>query len=215
MPSTPPMSSRDIASAGLEQNSPGSPTPAHLRLSQPDYSLALDATAGSGLHRSRWTDYSSYSMDISRYGITLKVIDSILINCLGQYRWWMLMLKMWRRWEALFGEVSRSIWSCLQLLIASLIQILWRKWWRRNRERKGFDFTCLYVLFMRDIIDRTLDTFVHYAYVSQGFCCVESSRFIFHAIVREALFVHLSIYHPNPVLAPSSCLMIIGKASER
>ncbi len=73
MPSTPPMSSRDIASAGLEQSSPGSPTPANFRLSQPDYSLALDATAGSRLQRSRWTDYSSYSMDISksRYGITL------------------------------------------------------------------------------------------------------------------------------------------------
>jgi hypothetical protein len=66
MPGTPPMSSRDIASAGLEQ-SPGSPTPKSRRISQADYSLAMDLSAGPRLQRSsRWTnEYSTYSVDFA------------------------------------------------------------------------------------------------------------------------------------------------------
>lgn len=63
MPKTPPMSSRDIASAGVEQ-SPGSPTP---RISHADFSLSIDTSSGSRLQRgSRWSnEHNTYSADFS------------------------------------------------------------------------------------------------------------------------------------------------------
>jgi len=67
IPETPPMSSRDIASAGLEFPSP---TPSDSRYRNPDYarSLSMDLTSGSRLQRSgrRTSDYSTLSMDMSR-----------------------------------------------------------------------------------------------------------------------------------------------------
>lgn len=66
MPETPPMSSRDIASAGLET----SPSPSDSRYRDPDYarSMSMDLTAGSRLQRSgrRTSDFSSFSMDMSK-----------------------------------------------------------------------------------------------------------------------------------------------------
>ncbi|KIY44406.1 hypothetical protein FISHEDRAFT_51638 [Fistulina hepatica ATCC 64428] len=66
LPSTPPVSSRDISSAGYE-NSPGSPSPSDYRFSIPDVSLALDRSPG--LHRSsrsprRASDTSFLSGDL-------------------------------------------------------------------------------------------------------------------------------------------------------
>lgn len=67
MPETPPMSSRDIASAGFEFPSP---TSSDSRYRNPDYtrSLSMDLTSGSRLQRSgrRTSDYSTLSMDMSR-----------------------------------------------------------------------------------------------------------------------------------------------------
>ena len=66
MPETPPMSSRDIASAGLES----SPSPSDSRYRDPDYtrSMSMDLTSGSRLQRSgrRTSDYSTFSMDMSK-----------------------------------------------------------------------------------------------------------------------------------------------------
>ena len=62
MPETPPMSSRDIASAGLE-HSPGSATHRFTY----DNSMGTDPSVGSHLQRSkRASDISAYSIDISR-----------------------------------------------------------------------------------------------------------------------------------------------------
>ncbi|KDR66929.1 hypothetical protein GALMADRAFT_258813 [Galerina marginata CBS 339.88] len=68
MPGTPPMSSRDISSAGYEHSSPGSPTPVDIRFSHSDYSLAMDASTGPRLQRSSRpvSDYSTFSADTSR-----------------------------------------------------------------------------------------------------------------------------------------------------
>jgi len=65
MPGTPPMSSRDISSAGYDHHFPGSPTPADPRYSSTDYPLGVDMS-GSGLQRSsrRTSDYSTYSTDM-------------------------------------------------------------------------------------------------------------------------------------------------------
>jgi hypothetical protein len=65
MPGTPPMSSRDISSAGYDHHFPGSPTPADPRYSSTDYSLGLDMS-GPRLERSsrRASDYSTYSADM-------------------------------------------------------------------------------------------------------------------------------------------------------
>ena len=67
MPETPPMSSRDIASAGLES----SPSPSDSRYRDPDYtrSMSMDLPSGSRLQRSgirRTSDYSTFSMDMSK-----------------------------------------------------------------------------------------------------------------------------------------------------
>ena len=68
MPETPPMSSRDIASAGLEL----SPSPSDPRYRDQDNarSVSVDLTSGSRLQRSgharRVSDYSTVSMDMSR-----------------------------------------------------------------------------------------------------------------------------------------------------
>ena len=64
MPGTPPMSSRDISSAGYEHHFPGSPTPADARHSNADYPLGVDVS-GPRLQRSsrRASDYSTYSTD--------------------------------------------------------------------------------------------------------------------------------------------------------
>ena len=67
MPGTPPMSSRDIASAGLES----SPTPIDSRYRDLDNgrSVSVDLTLGSRLQRSharRPSDYSTISMDVSK-----------------------------------------------------------------------------------------------------------------------------------------------------
>lgn len=72
MPGTPPMSSRDIASAGISQ-SPGSPTPIDIRFSHADYSLSMDI---SKLQRSskRGSDYSNVSVDTVR----TSYVDSIV-----------------------------------------------------------------------------------------------------------------------------------------
>ncbi|KAF8962909.1 high-affinity cell membrane calcium channel [Flammula alnicola] len=66
MPGTPPLSSRDIASAGYDHSqSPGSPTPIDIRYSHPDYSLAMEMPR---LQRSskRGSDYSNISADTFR-----------------------------------------------------------------------------------------------------------------------------------------------------
>ena len=69
MPGTPPMSSRDISSAGYDHHFPGSPTPVDLRYSDPrysstDYPLGVDMS-GPRLQRSRRaSDYSTYSADM-------------------------------------------------------------------------------------------------------------------------------------------------------
>ncbi|KIM44013.1 hypothetical protein M413DRAFT_17890 [Hebeloma cylindrosporum] len=65
MPGTPPMSSRDISSAGYDHHFPGSPTPADPRHSSTDYPLGVDMS-GSRLQRSsrRTSDYSTYSADM-------------------------------------------------------------------------------------------------------------------------------------------------------
>ncbi|KAF9530724.1 Ion transport protein-domain-containing protein [Crepidotus variabilis] len=61
---TPPLSSRDISSAVYEEGSPASPTPAALRFSQADYSIAMDTSAGTRLQRGRRTsEYTMYSVD--------------------------------------------------------------------------------------------------------------------------------------------------------
>ena len=68
MPETPPMSSRDIASAGLDS----SPTPSDPRYRDLDNgrSMSVDLTSGSRLQRSgharRPSDYSTISMDMSK-----------------------------------------------------------------------------------------------------------------------------------------------------
>ena len=68
MPETPPMSSRDIASAGLEL----SPSPMDSRYRDLDNgrSMSVDVTSGSRLQRSgharRISDYSTTSMDMSK-----------------------------------------------------------------------------------------------------------------------------------------------------
>lgn len=69
MPETPPMSSRDIASAGLES----SPSPSDSRyrdtMDNGRSSMSVDLTSGSRLQRSgharRPSDYSTLSMDMS------------------------------------------------------------------------------------------------------------------------------------------------------
>lgn len=68
MPGTPPLSSRDISTAGLEEGSPGSPTLA-FRASQGDYPISLDISTGPRLQRGRRiSDHSTYSLDPrSRY----------------------------------------------------------------------------------------------------------------------------------------------------
>jgi len=67
-PETPPLSSRDIASAGL--GSPSSPTPIdYNRFSENDYSLTADVSGGSRLQRSsnrRNSDIHSIYGDIGR-----------------------------------------------------------------------------------------------------------------------------------------------------
>ena len=65
MPGTPPMSSRDISSAGYDHHFPGSPTPADPRYSSSDYPLGVDMS-GPRLQRSsrRTSDYSTYSTDM-------------------------------------------------------------------------------------------------------------------------------------------------------
>jgi hypothetical protein len=68
MPETPPMSSRDIASSGLEL----SPSPSDFRYRDLDNtrSISVDLTSGSRLQRSgharRTSDYSTISMDMSK-----------------------------------------------------------------------------------------------------------------------------------------------------
>ena len=68
MPETPPMSSRDIASAGLEL----SPSPSVPRYRDLDNarSMSMDLTAGSRLqrggHARRTSDYSAISVDMSK-----------------------------------------------------------------------------------------------------------------------------------------------------
>lgn len=66
MPGTPPLSSRDISSAGYEF-SPGSPTPVDIRFSHSDYSVAMDHS-GPKLQRSsrRLSGYSTFSADTTR-----------------------------------------------------------------------------------------------------------------------------------------------------
>lgn len=70
MPETPPMSSRDIASAGLESSSNASPTPSDVKYKNPDYarSMSMDMASGSKLQRSgrRTSGYSTASMDMSK-----------------------------------------------------------------------------------------------------------------------------------------------------
>ncbi|KAF9484619.1 high-affinity cell membrane calcium channel [Pholiota conissans] len=59
MPGTPPMSSRDIASAGYDRSqSPGSPTPNDFRFSNPDYSLSMDMPRLQRSSRRPGSDYS-------------------------------------------------------------------------------------------------------------------------------------------------------------
>ena len=70
MPETPPMSSRDIVSAGLESLN-ASPSPNDFRLKSPDNarSISVDLTSGSRLQRSgrRSGDYNNtLSMDMSK-----------------------------------------------------------------------------------------------------------------------------------------------------
>ncbi|KAF9039224.1 high-affinity cell membrane calcium channel [Panaeolus papilionaceus] len=76
MPSTPPMSSRDIASAGFGYSSPSSPSPVDVRYSNPEYSLA-DISAGSRLQRSarRGSEWSMFSTDTSKSPRTSLVDD--------------------------------------------------------------------------------------------------------------------------------------------
>ena len=68
MPETPPMSSRDIASAGLES----SPSPSDSRYRDLDNgrSMSVDLASGSRLQRSgharRPSDFSTISMDMSK-----------------------------------------------------------------------------------------------------------------------------------------------------
>ena len=74
MPGTPPMSSRDIASAGYDlTQSPGSPTPIDLRYSHADYSLTMDLPR---LQRSskRGSDYSNVSADTFRSSCVISMI---------------------------------------------------------------------------------------------------------------------------------------------
>jgi len=63
MPGTPPLSSRDIASAGYD-HSPGSPSPVDRYSHNNDFVL-MDTSAGSRLQRSsrRTSDYSTFSAD--------------------------------------------------------------------------------------------------------------------------------------------------------
>ncbi|CAA7264458.1 unnamed protein product [Cyclocybe aegerita] len=77
MPGTPPLSSRDIASAGYEHSSPESPLPVDVRYSHPDYSLSMDMSGGSRLQRSsrRVSEYSTFSTDTSRSPRTSLVDD--------------------------------------------------------------------------------------------------------------------------------------------
>lgn len=64
MPETPPLSSRDIASASFESPSQISPVPRH---SHHDVSLSMDIPTGSRLQRSRRaSDYSMFSADSFR-----------------------------------------------------------------------------------------------------------------------------------------------------
>ena len=67
IPETPPMLSRDIASAGLESTYNASPTSNDSRYNYPR-SVSMDLTAGSRLQRSgrRTSDNSTHSMDMSR-----------------------------------------------------------------------------------------------------------------------------------------------------
>jgi len=99
MPETPPMSSRDIASAGLEL-SPGSPTAMSKRISQLDYSRGMDTSAGSrgsGLHRSsRWTnDHSTYSADFSNSRpVTLLDDAQDIVSAMQNTVWGDLMMEV-------------------------------------------------------------------------------------------------------------------------
>ena len=66
MPETPPMSSRDIASAGLEL-SPSSSDTRYRDLDNNTRSMSVDLASGSRLQRSgharRPSDFSTFSMD--------------------------------------------------------------------------------------------------------------------------------------------------------
>jgi voltage-dependent calcium channel len=68
IPETPPMSSRDIASAGLELSP--SPSDSRNRVMDNARSMSVDLTTGSRLQRSgharRPSDYSVISMDMSK-----------------------------------------------------------------------------------------------------------------------------------------------------
>jgi len=70
IPETPPMSSRDISSAGFESSPNASPTPGDFKYKNPDYarSVSMDLTSGSRLQRSgrRISDHSTSSMDMSK-----------------------------------------------------------------------------------------------------------------------------------------------------
>lgn len=66
MPGTPPMSSRDISSAGFSGYSPGSPTPVDIRYNNQDLSLAMDAVPRLQRSSRRGSDYSNMSTDTFR-----------------------------------------------------------------------------------------------------------------------------------------------------
>ncbi|KAH9475037.1 Calcium-channel protein cch1 [Psilocybe cubensis] len=102
MPGTPPMSSRDISSAGFGDHSfsPGSPTPVPLnpRYSHADYSLAMDTSSGPKLQRSsrRGSDYSTFTADTFRSPRTSLVDDDPqdVVNAMQSSVWGDLMMEV-------------------------------------------------------------------------------------------------------------------------
>ena len=107
MPETPPMSSRDIASAGLEQ-SPGSPTPMSKQINQGDYSLATDT--GLRIQRkTRWTnDHSTYSGDFSNSRCGLRSFLGLPSHYQADQHPWTMRKILCLLCTIQFGEVRLS-----------------------------------------------------------------------------------------------------------